>query len=401
MFGRGNWAIFGIKQTTEGAVIKSLDDSHDLSQETAVTKAKKEKIPTFGINPFPEPRLDEANPKLDVGIGTFKLGDHAIGFWLCTNGQKDVTHSVSKKEQIAYDEMDKPFKFLNKDEKKAVETAVTSSAVVERKQFPVLVDFVNERVYVEATSVEDVEAAQFILQKLGGETFAMAWQFGGYDWVTKFLNIVNEKTKFVGEMTDRAEELQRFRKDEIEKLDDKMTESIVSNFYALSELDTSRWCGLTTPARIRLYKPADAIGTAGVSLTFSLLRLSEDSEVAASAVVFQSLDSKLNKKTGEEKKIRKDLFTIDLNDNINQLDAGAALLKGFDLPGFKKNIKTTAKAQTSPLEISDYWKLWFESMQWAVAEFVDNVTETLGLDKKKFGLLPFVEETKRETVGVE
>ena len=39
----------------------------------------------------------------------------------------------------------------------------------------------------------------------------------------------------------------------------------------------------------------------------------------------------------------------------------------------------------------------------AIREFVDNVTETLGLDKKKFGLLPFAaeEKTQRETVEVE
>jgi hypothetical protein len=398
MFGRGNWAVFGIKQSTEQAVIDSLDDFQALSQEVAVRKAKADKIPTFGINPFGEPRADEMGIT-DASSTDFKLSDHAIGFWLCTNDQKDVTHAASKKEQIAYDDMGKPFKFLNKDEKKAVETTVTSTAVVERKQFPVLVNFTTERVYVEATAEEDVEVAQTILQKLGGETFSVVWQFGRYDWVTKFLNVVNGNTKFVNEMAERAEELQRFRKDEIEKMDDKMMESIVSNFYALSELDTGQWCGLTTPARIRLYKPADPIGTAGASLTFSLLRLSEDSEVAASAVIFQSLDSKLTK--NGEKQIRKDLFTLDLNDNINLLDVGAGLLRGFDLPGFKKVIKTASKAQTGPLEIAHYWSQWLVEMEAAVFMFVDNVTETLGLDKKKFGLRVFAEESlPKETVEV-
>jgi len=399
MFGRGNWAVFGIKQSTEQAVIDGLDNFHDLSQEVAVAKAKKEKIPTFGINPFANPRADENNNLTDPSSADFKLSDHAIGFWLCTNDQKDVTHAASKKEQIAYDDMGKPFKFLNKDEKKAVETTVTSTAVVERKQFPVLVNFTTERVYVAAASEEDVETAQTILQELGGETFSVVWQFGSHDWVNRFLNVVNENTKFVNEMAERAEELQRFRKDEIEKMDDKMMESIVSNFYALSELDTGQWCGLTTPARIRLYKPADPIGTAGASLTFSLLRLSEDSEVAASAVIFQSLDSKLTK--NGEKQIRKDLFTLDLNDNINLLEVGAGLLRGFDLPGFKKVVKTASKAQTGPLEIAYYWSQWLVEMESAIFMFTDNVTETLGLDKKKFGLRIFAEESlPKETVEV-
>ncbi len=219
--------------------------------------------------------------------------------------------------------------------------------------------------------------------------------------MTTFLNKVNDNTKFESHKAERAEELQRFRKDEIEKMDDRMMESIVSNFYALAELETSQWCGLTTPARIRIYKPADPIGTQGVSLTFSLLRLSDDSEVAASAVVFQSLDSKFNKKTDEEKQIRKDLFTLELNDNLNLLDSGAALLRGFDLPAFRKTIKTAIKAQTAPLDIKDYWRMWLDGMSEAIAMFVDNVAETLGLDKKQFGLQPFAvagEKVTREEV---
>lgn len=340
LFGRGNWAVFGIRKSTEAAFVEGLNSFAAVSQGNAVETAKNDKVPTYGINPFANPRLDEKDPST-VSVEDFKLGN-AYGFWFVQNNQKDVTDAPSKKEQMSYDEMEKPFKFLNKDEKKAIETQVTSTAVVERKQFPVLVDFANERVYASAVAEEDVESVQALLQELGAETFALAWQFGGYDWATKFLNRVNDETKFVNEMANRAEELQRFRKDEIEKLDDKMMESIVNNFYALSELDTGKWCGLTTPARIRIYKPADPIGTQGASLTFSLLRLSEDSEVAASSVVFQSLESKFNKKD-EEKQIRRDLFTLDLNDNINLLDSGAALLRGFDLPGSEKRSRPLSK----------------------------------------------------------
>jgi len=402
MFGRSNWAVFGIKAATEQAVIDGLDNSHDLSQEVAVTKAKKDKIPTFGINPFANPRADENNKLNDPSSADFKLSDHAYGFWLCLNDQKDVTHAASKKEQIAYDEMDKPFKFLNKDEKKAVETAVKTTAVVERKQFPVLINFANERVYVEATSQEDVETVQIVLQKLGGEIFALAWQFGNPNWVNAFLNHVNDKTKFVNEMASRADDLTRFRKDEIEKLEDRTMETIVSTFFALSELDTGQWCGLTTPARIRIYRPADPIGTAGPSLTFSLLRLSDDSEVASANIVFQSFESKVNKRTEEEKWIRRDLFTIDLSDNSNLLDAGAALLRGFDLPGFRREIKAAIKAQTAPLDIRYYWSQWLTDTVLSIEMFVDNVAETLGIDKKKCGLLPFTaeEETTKETVEV-
>jgi len=403
MFGRGNWAIIGIRKSTEDAFIEGLDNFASVSQASAVEKAKKDEVPTSGINPFQYPRFDESRLELDVTGAEFKLGDGVYGLWFCQNSFKDVTDAPSKREQAAYDEVGKPFKFCNKDEKKGIEDQVKVTAVVERKQFPVLVDFVNERVYAATATEADVEAVIELLQELGAETFALAWQFGDSQWVNRFLNKVNDETKFESEMEERAEELQRFRKDEIEKSEDKMVESILSTFYALSELETGQWCGLTTPARIRLYAPADPIGTAGASLTFTLLRLSEDSEVAASSVIFQKLDSKIIKKTDEERQFRVDLFTIDLNDNINLLDSGAALLRGFDLPGFRKEIKTATKAQSSPLAIKDYWKMWLEGMSSAVFMFVDNVTETFHIDKKNFGLLPFAadgEKTTRETVEV-
>jgi|SRR5271157_204173 len=403
MFGRGHWAVIGIKQESLNALVDGLDNFAAVSQADAVKLAKKDKIPTTGINPFQQPRLDEIKAPADITSADFKLGESVFGFWFCKNDFKDVTHAASKKEQIAYDEVGKPFKFLNKDEKKGVELAVTNSAVVERKQFPVLVDFTTGRVYLAAATDDDVEAVAGLLHGFGVETFSLAWQFGGYDWVTKFLNKVNSETRFESNMAERAEELQRFRKDEIEKLDDKMMETVVSTFYALSELETGQWCGLTTPARIRIYRPADPIGTQGVSLTFSLLRLSEDSEVAASAVIFQSLESKFSKKTDEEKQFRKNLFTLELNDGLNLMDSGAALLRGFDLPGFRKSIKETAKSQDAGLEIKDYWRMWLDGMNEAVFMFVDNVAETLGLNKKQFGLLPFAvdgEKVTREAVEV-
>src|SRR5271157_1930507 len=403
MFGRGNWAIIGIRKSTEDAFIEGLDNFASVSQASAVEKAKKDEVPTSGINPFQYPRFDESRLELDVTGAEFKLGDGVYGLWFCQNSFKDVTDAPSKREQAAYDEVGKPFKFCNKDEKKGIEDQVKVTAVVERKQFPVLVDFVNERVYAATATEADVEAVIELLQELGAETFALAWQFGDSQWVNRFLNKVNDETKFESEMEERAEELQRFRKDEIEKSEDKMVESILSTFYALSELETGQWCGLTTPARIRIYRPADPIGTQGVSLTFSLLRLSEDSEVAASAVIFQSLESKFSKKTDEEKQFRKNLFTLEINDGLNLMDSGAALLRGFDLPGFRKSIKETAKSQDAGLEIKDYWRMWLDGMNEAVFMFVDNVAETLGLNKKQFGLLPFAvdgEKVTREAVEV-
>src|SRR5208337_4814038 len=174
---------------------------------------------------------------------------------------------------------------------------------------------------------------------------------------------------------------------------DKVLENIVANYFSMSELETGLWAGLFTPARIRLCKTGDPLSASSPSTAFSVLHEFGKSEVAGAAVVFQNLDSRFNKK-GEEKPFRTDLFTIDVNDNINLTDAGAAMLRGFDLPRFKREMKKAAKGRS--LTIGDYWKEWLSAMKTAVNTFEDNVTETLKIDRKKFGLKPYEGELHEE-----
>lgn len=192
-------------------------------------------------------------------------------------------------------------------------------------------------------------------------------------------------------MASRAEELRRVRKEEIEKLDDKMMENIVSGYFALSELETGQWVGLSTPAKVRLFSASEPSSEASVSTAFTLLNLVDGAEVVNASMVFQQLDSKFDKK-GQEKQYRTDLFTLDLNDKINISDAGCASLRGFDLPQFKKDMKHHGKDKNT-LEIKDYWFEWLVGMKNAVNFFIDNITETLNLDKKQFGLNPYEMET--------
>jgi len=388
MFGRGNWAVFGVKADGQTALVKGLDNCITVSPATA--RAQNEDAPSFGINPFEHPRLDEdTDSGLDVSSADFKLGEGVYGLWFVLNDQEDVTDPKSKQEAMAYAALTKPFKFLNKDEKKMVEERVEASAVVSRSQFPVLIDFNAERVYALTTDVEQIGDLKQLLEQLGAETYNLSWRFGGCDWHTKFLNKVNATNKFQDQMADRAEELRRFRKDEIEKLEDKMMESIVSNYFAMSELETGKWAGLSTPAKVRLYAASEPSSEASVSTAFTLLNLVDGAEVASASVVFQNLDSKMTK--NGEKRFRTDLLTIDLNDKVNITDAGCAALRGFDLPTFKKDMKRHAKDRGS-LEIKDYWMEWLVAMKDAVNIFIDNVTETLHLDKQEFGMKPYEEE---------
>jgi len=429
MFGRGNWAVFGIEAGSIGGFQKALANpltAFKVSQLAASIASKFQNEKTIGINPYGSPRLDEkltdavmltelgaVLSKLDggdevdlspiedsleflVAEDALSLGNNKYGFWLVSNYPEDPTDPNSKREQVAYEQMERPFKFLVKEEKKSIEDQVTAQGILNRSQFPVLVDFQNERVYALSSNKDEVIAVGELLLKLGAKTFPLVWDFKYPTWPSEFLNRVVKDTHYVSDMTKRADELARFRPDEIEKLDDKQMEKIVSTFFALAPLETELWAGLTTPARVRIHKPIDPVGVAAPSVAFSLLNMSNDAEVAAASVVFQELVIK-NTKDGE-KTIRKDVFTIDINDNVNLEEAGAAMLRGFDLPQFKREVKTTIKAK-GRITIRDFWYMWLDGLNTAVLEFIDNVTSTLEIEKKYGLIVP--EYTSKEEVEVD
>src|SRR5208337_835659 len=100
LFGRGHWAVFGIKKQDAQAFLQDNKAFVAALQAQALATTKKKAVPTAGINPFGTPRLDEVDG--DVTPDEFRLGDSQYGFWVVFNDYEDVTDPASKKEQIAY-----------------------------------------------------------------------------------------------------------------------------------------------------------------------------------------------------------------------------------------------------------------------------------------------------------
>ena len=436
LFGKGNWAIFGVKPESLLPFVTTLQAPVNLfavSQLKASVITKFLSRPTVGINPFATPRRDEdlTDPMVIASIAKaytddnpppfgvdqlvdffgateeqFRIGSdqqsNYYGFWIVFNDFEDLTDTASKKEQLSYVNVSRPYKFLNKDEKKGIDAHVTATNFIARKQFPVLVDFVEGRVYAATTSAEEIGWVQAVLKQLGAEVFSLRWDFDHFDFPSRFLRAVAEGTKptYEGAMRTRADELTRFTKKEVEKLEDKMMEKVVSTFFAIAELETGQWAALKGPSKIRLAKPSDPVTCAGPSEAFTLLHLTETAEVSSATVVFQELTSKFKKET--EYQVRNDLFTIQVDDNINNQDAGAALLKGFDLPRYKREITKEIKATKAELPIAKYWDEWLREMRGAVAIFIDNMIETLKVDRATYGLVKYEsEETSEEVVTIQ
>jgi hypothetical protein len=430
LFGRGTWSVCGVEPTSLQAFTAALNDPNKMlqvSQLTASVATKFQAKGGLGINPFSVPRKDELltnasqlndlNEFLEldeverlkepypvddvkdyIGMGDqFSIGNKAFGLWVVFNEYEDVTDEPSRKEGVAYDKAVRPFKFLSKEEKKQIEQLITASSVSTRKQFPVIVDLQHGRVYAATSNKDEIYHVRALLTDLGCELFSLRWDFKGNDWPTQLLNKINSKTRFKAEMQQRAEDLTRFSKKDVEKFEDPNIEKIVSTFFALSELESSLWAGLTKSAKIRIHPGSDPASTNNPSVAFTLLRVTDDAELASSSVMFQELIVSTNRK-GEERQVRNNLFSLDVNDNINEQDAGVALLKGFDLPQFKKKIKQALKAQ-GELSIKDFWNMWLGEMENAILVFIDNATDLLEVDKKQFGLCSYNETSEEAANG--
>lgn len=425
LFSKGQWAILGLKIDSFPKFQATMNDPLKLllaSQLVATIRTRFKNCSTVGINPFDKPRKDEVlaespnstnlvdpgvedihdylelrsnfpdtpsvfdpilydkaygatEPDFVINAGLF----NTYGMWVVFNDYEDVSDIASKREQLAYDTLGRPYKFAVKDDKTHIETTAKGLTIPVRRQFPIIVDYQTGRVFIAASSKEDILTVRQILENMGAEIYSVYWSFGKPEWPRQFLTKISDTTKFSTEFQKRAEERTRFTKEEVEKLEDKMMERIVSNFFAMAELPTGQWAGLKTPTHVKLSKTSEPFSCSDPTSAAYLRDMADAFEVVSAGVVFQELTSRLAKGGGDEIPVRNDLFTLNIDDNVNNLEAGAAMFKGFDLPKYKGEMKRFLK-QKGQATIKDYWYEWTSGLRTAIAYFSDNVTETLTPD---------------------
>lgn len=424
LFGRGTWAILGLDVTSFPAFQATLNDPKKIflaSQLVATIRSRFKQCSTVGINPFGSPRKDEVlhdsplSMKLvDPGVEDIyqylelinTMGHDApsvfdpirydkaygatetdyclnanlfntYGLWVVFNGYDDVSDIASKKEQLAYETLGRPYKFTVKDDKLRIDTTAHGLTAPVRAQFPVIVDYQTGRVFIASTNKDDILTVRQVLENMGAKLNSVYWSFGKPEWTREFLTKISDTTRFGAEFQKRAEERTRFTKEEVEKLEDKMMEKIVSTYFAMAELPTGQWAGLKAPTRVKMNKPSEPISCADPTSAVYLRQMADAFEVVSANVVFQELSSRFVKEV--EIPRRTDLFTLSIDDNVNNFDAGAALLKGFDLPQYKYEMKRLLK-QKGGAEIKDYWYGWCSGLRTAIEYLRDNVTEALTPD---------------------
>jgi hypothetical protein len=129
--------------------------------------------------------------------------------------------------------------------------------------------------------------------------------------------------------------------------------------------------------------------------------MTNDAKVLSGAITFQERVS-FTGKDGGERTFRKDLFCFDANDRINLTDAGAAMLRGFDLPSVRKDILREIRQTSDVPSIDQFWGTWLHELSNAVRTIEAAFRELLDLDgDQPAGILPMkvpVEEEAPELV---
>ena len=427
MFGRGAWAIFGLGKESLETFRTILEDQTIMvtaSQLAAAAITRDSKADTVGVNPFSGPRLDEEHP-LDVafepelaGFAGAELPERATtladeiltcegygyteaqfrihpempwyGLWAVINEWKDVSDVASIREQGSYRLLERPYKFLPATDKKTVEEATFGFTAAMRRQIPVLLDFNDGRVYIENANKELIYRVTVLLRRLGLDVIQVAWKYPRPNWPETILNKLYEQTQHQQEFQKRAEEATRFKAGEIEKLEDREMESIVSNFFSMTQMGTDLWAGIGGPAQVRLHRAGPPIGVRAATSATTLLGMTSDSTIVSGALTLQETVSGTSKK-GVEYAFRKDVLRIEVSDRMNITEIGAAMLRSFDIPAFRKDILREIRYTKDVPSIEQFWAMWLHAMSNSLRTIEMTFREVLELDgKEDAGILPML-----------
>lgn len=426
MFGRGTWAIVGLAKESLEAFRASLADrtimaGHSQMAASAVTRHFSSDA--LGINPFGAPRLDEEHPvglEHQEGLAQYAItereagSDYTLpaevldcpgygfseerfqldatlpwyGLWAVSNEWKDVSDLASIKEQRSYVSLERPYRFLQAIDKRTVDHETLGATAAVRKQVPVLLDFNEGRVYIESSNKKLIYAIVVRLQQVGAEIMPVAWTYHQPNWTAEIVNRLYANTQFQDDFVRRADEATRFKAKEIEKLDDRELEAIVANYFSMTQLGNELWAGISGPALVRLHDTSPPIAVKAPTTATTLLNMTKDAKALSGAVTFQERVS-FTGKDGGERTFRKDLLCVEVSDRINLADVGAAMLRGFDVPAFRKDIQREIRQSNQVPSIAEFWRNWLHELSNAVRTMETAFREVLDIDgSQEAGILP-------------
>jgi hypothetical protein len=162
----------------------------------------------------------------------------------------------------------------------------------------------------------------------------------------------------------------------------------VANYFSMTQLPSDLWIGISGPAQIRMHDASTPIAVKAPTTATTLLGMTQEARIISGAITFQEVVSATSKK-GAEYTFRKDLLAIDLNDRINLTDVGAAMMRGFDIPMFRKDLLREIRQTRQVPSIQQFWSNWLHEMSNAVRTIEATFRELLDLDSDQpAGIVP-------------
>jgi hypothetical protein len=139
----------------------------------------------------------------------------------------------------------------------------------------------------------------------------------------------------------------------------------------------------------------------GPTSATTLLGMTNDAQLVSGSVTIQERITTFNKK-GEERTFRKDLLSLDVNDQINLTDVGAAMLRGFDIPAYKKDIQREIRKTKQVPSIDEFWSSWLHQVSNAVRTIEASFRDILEINgDEKAGILPMHVPSTEELLELE
>jgi hypothetical protein len=264
----------------------------------------------------------------------------------------------------------------------------------------VLLDFNDGRVFIENTNKTVIQAVNERLRQLGAEIFPVAWNFSLPNWPSEILSKLYESSQYQSDFQKRADEATRFKASEMEKLEDKEVESVVASYFSMTQLASDFWIGISGPAQVRLHDASPSIGVKAPTTATTLLNMTKDAKVISGALTYQERISTVSKTAGE-RTFRKELLCLDVNDRINLTEVGAAMLRGFDIPAFRKDIQREIRQTKQAPSIVQFWGSWLHEMSNGVRTIEATFRELLDIDgNQEAGILPMRTPATEDTPKV-
>jgi hypothetical protein len=165
----------------------------------------------------------------------------------------------------------------------------------------------------------------------------------------------------------------------------------------MTQLASELWVGISGPAQVRLHDASPPIGVKAPTTATTLLNMTKDARVLSGAITFQERVS-FSGKDGGERTFRKELFGVDVNDRMNLTDVGAAMLRGFDVPAFRKDIQREIRQTHDVPSIEQFWGSWLQQLSNGVRTIEAAFREVLDLDgDQEGGILPMKISAPEET----